>query len=146
MANLPVDVIGPRCGALHQVGIGQVSEIAEADEFSHVETDLDFPTFRLLCFLTNAPLHRTSNGVHQFNLKIYATDMSFTMRSAQANEVKLYSTTFPDPPDEPNTFFRHDPLNPQTGRTFAWIPADWKTVLVEIIDPSGKTTKSSLDL
>ncbi len=112
----------------------------------HVETDLDFPTFRLLSFLTNAPLHRTSNGVHQFNLKIYATDMSFTMRSAQANEVKLYSTTFPDPPDEPNTFFRHDPLNPQTGRTFAWIPADWKTVLVEIIDPSGKTTKSSLDL
>jgi hypothetical protein len=105
------------------------------------------PDFRLISFISNVTLARTLRGTHAYNVKTVAQDGSVVIRRVVADTLPLIIGTMPTPIEQPDSIFRYDPVNPRTGRIFAWIPRENITgspiiaVLVEVIDPVGRITR-----
>jgi hypothetical protein len=108
-----------------------------------VENVATAPAHRLVSFLTNATLARTPSGSHAFAVQTLTLDAQVNVRRVAADALPLLRATLPGPTEQPDTIFRHHPTAPRTGRTYAWVPHNVRAVIVEIADPSGRTTRQT---
>lgn len=99
------------------------------------------PDHRLVNFVTDVTLARTPLGVHTFAVHIVQLDASIVTRRIAADALPLLGGTLPIPTEQPDTIFRFDPVQPRTGRTYAWVPRDIRAVIVEVMDPVGRSTR-----
>jgi hypothetical protein len=100
---------------------------------------------RLVSFRSDATLARTPRGAHVFAVQVVMPDATVATRRAPADTLPLLSGAFPGPavPPDPDIIFRHDPANPRSGRTYAWVPREATAVIVEVADPGGRTTRQT---
>jgi hypothetical protein len=96
---------------------------------------------RLASFLSAAPLARTTRGAHVFAVTVVMPDAAVTTRRVTGDSLELLSGPLPGPAEQPDSIFRHDPTDPRNGRTYAWVPLDAVAVRVEVVDPSGRSSR-----
>ncbi len=103
-----------------------------------IEDIAGFPDHRLVSFLTDVTLARTPIGVHTLVVRTVALDASVATRRVAADVLPLFTTT-PTPSEQSDSIYRFDPVNPRSGRTYAWVQRDVRAVIVEVMDPKGGT-------
>lgn len=108
-----------------------------------VTDDSNWPAYKLVSFASDVTLAKTSLGAHSFTVKTYDQALQFKSRSISADLLPLIGATLPTPDEQKETVFRYDAANPRAGRNYAWIPNDTSTVIVEVTDPSGKTSRET---
>ena len=111
-----------------------------------VEDQDSHPDYRLVSFVCDAALERTSLGVHTFAIQTVALDASVATRRITTDALPLISVGLPTPEEQPDTIFRYDPMNPRNGLTYAWVPRDVRVIVVSVTDPAGRTTHATWEV
>jgi len=103
------------------------------------------PDQRLVSFLTDVSLARMPLGVHTFTVQTVGLDGSIATRRITGDAMGLFSA-LPPSAEQPDSIFRFDPANPRAGRTYAWVSRELRGVLIEVMDPYGRTARLSQEV
>lgn len=101
----------------------------------------------LVRWSSSLPPDRTPAGVSAFRVVGRQTSDTVT-RSANADEVRTYVGALPGP-DQATPIFRHHASDPALAQYGAWIdlpPSSPIQIVVQAIDPAGRTTTANVEL
>ncbi|WP_394836664.1 hypothetical protein LVJ94_07125 [Pendulispora rubella] len=137
-------VYGGSSEATRAIDVVVTSATAPSLSDLRVEDVAAAPAHRLVSFLTDATLVRSTRGAHTFALQTIAADAQVGVRRVSADALPLLlQASAPAPTAQPDTIFRFHATDPRSGRNCAWVPRDVRAIVVEIADPSGRTTRQT---
>jgi hypothetical protein len=143
-ANPARGIIAGRSPSSRPIEVVVTSSVPPSIAALALDEDAAFPDHRLFSFSTDASLQPTPRGAHTFAVHVVMPDGSVATRRTRADALPLLTGAFPDPSEQPDSIFRHDPIDPVAGRTFAWVPHDIAAVIVEITDPAGRAARDEI--
>jgi hypothetical protein len=141
--ELPRGVFGGSSEPTRAIEVVVTTSAPPALSDLRVEDVATAPEHRLVSFVTDATLARTPRGSHAFAVETITPSAQVNVRRVAADALPLLRDLLPGPADQQGTIFRHHPTAPRTGRTYAWVPRAVRAVIVEIADPSGRTTRQT---